>query len=130
MESSGDIGMNIYESTCKLIQEVEQAINRYKTMRESLREPDFFGEVKPKVDESMQYVNQWEKLTLDFIKENNPKYFHPMQVHNVVEAIEQLIVQSFYYKTSKKRFFNSARSLDYSLKKLKRILEEGESNDE
>lgn len=116
--------MSLYKLTNELIQNTEDAVARYEKMREFDLEPDFFGEVKPYTDEFIVRLNEWASEARVYIKNYGPKYFHEMQVLNIIDAMEQFIVQSFYKKTSKKRFMDSSRSIHYSLSKLKRYLEE------
>ena len=116
--------MTLYTLTNELIQNVEDAVKRYGKMRELDLDPDFFAEVKPYVDEFLGRLKAWQQLADKYVIEYGPKYFHQMQILNIIDAMEQLIVQSFYKKTSKKRFLDSARSVEYSLGKLKRYLEE------
>lgn len=116
--------MTLYTLTDELIVNVVDAVKRYENMREFDLDPDFFTEVKPYADEFLERLNTWQKLAQNYIVEYSPKYFHQMQIVNIMDAMEQLIVQSFYKKTSKKRFMDSARSVEYSLRKLRRYLEE------
>ena len=116
--------MTLYTLTNELLQNVQAAVKRYEKMRELDLDPDFFTEVKPCADEFLIRLKAWQGLAEQYVAEYAPKYFHQMQILNIIDAMEQLIVQSFYKKTSKKRFLDSARSIEYSLGKLKRYLEE------
>ena len=116
--------MNLYTLTNKLLEESLNAVARFEKMREEDRDPDFFEEVKPHADEYRTHLQRWETLAGEYVVNYKPKYFHQMQILNIIDAMEQLIVQSFYKKTSKKRFMDSAHSIQYSLGKLKRYLEE------
>jgi len=116
--------MTLYKLTNELLQNVEDAVKRYENMRELDLDPDFFTEVKPYADKCQERLQSWKQLAENYVAQYTPKYFHPMQIINIFDAMEQLIVQSFYKKTSKKRFMDSARSIQYSLGKLKRYLEE------
>ena len=116
--------MTLYTLTNELIENVEDAVKRYENMREFDLEPDFFTEVKPYADGFLERLKAWEESAKIYVAEYSPKYFHHMQIINIMDAMEQLIVQSFYKKTSKKRFMDSARSVEYSLRKLRRYLEE------
>lgn len=51
---------------------------------------------------------------------------HESQIQNVVDAMNQFVVQSFYKETSKKRFIQSVQSVHYTLSFFLRYLE-GES---
>ncbi len=116
--------MTLYTLTNELLQTVEDAVKRYEKMRELDLDPDFFTEVKPYADDFSEQLKCWKQLAEKYVADYTPKYFHQMQIVNITDALEQLIVQSFYKKTSKKRFMDSARSVEYSLGKLRRYLEE------
>ena len=116
--------MTLYKLTAELVKNTEEAVARYEKMRELDLDPDFFEEVKPYTDDFIVRLNEWATQARTYIKEYHPKYFHETQILNIMDAMEQFIVQSFYKKTSKKRFMDSSRSIHYSLSKLKRYLEE------
>ena len=116
--------MTLYRLTNELLQNVEDAVKRYEKMRELDLDPDFFTDVKPYADQFIERLKVWKQLAEKYVAQYAPKYFHTMQIENIFDAMEQLIVQSFYKKTSKKRFMDSARSVQYSLGKLKRYLKE------
>ena len=116
--------MTLYKLTTELVENTEEAVARYEKMRELDLDPDFFAEVKPYTDEFMLRLNAWASEARTYVKQYEPKYFHEMQILNIMDAMEQFIIQSFYKKTSKKRFMDSSRSIHYSLSKLKRYLEE------
>lgn len=122
--------MTLYQLTLQLLKETNDAVARYQYMREHELEPDFFNEVKPYVDGFTKVLHDWEEVARSYVKTHAPKYFHEMQIMNIKDAMEQFIVQSFYQKTSKKRFMDSTQSVHYSLSKLKRYLEEGGLTDE
>ena len=118
--------MNFKKLTIELVQVCEEAPKRFQYMRDEDLEPDFFGQVKPYADEVHAKLKNWRELALQFIKQYDPKYFHPLQVEQVADAMEQFIVQSFYKKTSKKRFLQSVQSVHYTLSKLIKTIEETE----
>lgn len=119
--------MNFKEITNDLIGYCEEASKRFQYMRDEDLEPDFFGQVKPYADEVHGKLKVWRELSLNFIKEHDPKYFHPLQVEQVADAMEQFVVQSFFKKTSKKRFLQSVQSVHYTLTKLAKTIEEAEA---
>lgn len=116
------------ELTTELYAECDRSWNRFMQMREENREPDFFQEVKPYADYIQQQLIQWKELSNEFIQKNKPKYVHMIQVNNASDAIEQFVVQSFYIKTSKKRFYQSIQSVKYTCETYLRALE-GATND-
>lgn len=114
--------------TEQLYAECDLSWNRFMTMREENREADFFQEVKPYADNIQQKLIQWKSLSNDFIQTYKPKYVHMVQVNNASDAIEQFVVQSFYIKTSKKRFYQSIQSVKYTCETYIRALEAVEND--
>ncbi len=120
--------MNLIEQTKQLIEECDASVNRFFKMREMDATPLFFDEVKPYADEIQGKLNEWQQSANDWIRKNQPKYIHEIQIANVVEAMNQFVVQSFYKETSKKRIIQSIQSVHYTLSNLLRNLEEGDKN--
>lgn len=116
--------MELKQLTEQLIVSCDDAVNRFYKMREEDRDPDFFGEVKPYADHVHAQLKVWQQQSKQFIDLYQPKHFHYMQVDNAVEAMEQFTVQSFYKKTSKKRFIQSVQSVHYTLSKFLRYVNE------
>ena len=119
--------MEFKEYTNRLLTYTEEAPKRFQTMRDEDREPDFFEEVKPYADKVHGDIKYWKQLAPAFIQQYDPKYFHLLQVEQVADAMEQFVVQSFYKKTSKKRFMQSVQSVHYTLSKLMKTIEEKEA---
>lgn len=117
--------MQLIDQTKMLLQECDASINRYNQMRENDASPHFFEEVKPYVDDIQKILNEWQLNANQWIEKNQPKYLHDKQIDNVVEAMNQFIVQSFYKETSKKRFVMSVQSVRYTLSTFLRYIEEG-----
>lgn len=119
--------MKLIEQTLVLINECDASRERFFKMRELDATPQFFEEVKPHADYINQLLNEWKQESLQWIEKNQPKYIHEQQLNNVVEAMNQFVVQSFYKETSKKRFIQSVQSVHYTLSTLLRNLEERNS---
>ena len=117
--------MRVLEQTKQLLKECDASIHRFYEMRELDASPDFFNDVKPYADHLQQLLNDWQQGVIHWIKETKPKYMHGQQIENVVDAMNQFVVQSFYKETSKKRFIQSVNSVHYTLSTLLRYLEEG-----
>lgn len=88
-----------------------------------------FEEVKPHADFYHSVLIDWQQHALNWIEENRPKYMHKSQIQNVVDAMDQFVVQSFYKETSKKRFIQSVQSVHYTLSFFLRYLEEENDQD-
>lgn len=112
--------------TKELYAECDRSWERFLTMREKELEPDFFQDVKPYADEIQQKLLEWKSLSEKYVAQYKPKHVHMVQVNNASDAIEQFVVQSFYIKTSKKRFYQSIQSVKYTCETYLRSLEENE----
>lgn len=120
--------MQLIELTSYLITQCEEAKNRFFHMREFNLQPDFFSEVKLYADHIHEQLQLWQQLATEWRVKHQPKYMHTQQINQVVDAMEQFIVQSFYKETSKKRFLQSIHSVHYTLSTMLRYLKEGEMN--
>lgn len=121
--------MQLIELSKKLLNECDASISRFFKQRELDATPRFFEEVKPHADHYQSILIDWQQQALNWIQENNPKYMHKSQIQNVVDAMNQFVVQSFYKETSKKRFIQSVQSVHYTLSFFIRHLEEGSGAD-
>lgn len=121
--------MKLIDQTEQLLAECEASKTRFFQMRELDATPHFFEEVKPYADSIHHLLNEWKKEVIQWIDENHPKYLHPVQIQNAANAMDLLIVQSFYKETSKKRFIQSVHSVEYTLSTLLRLLR-GEQDDQ
>lgn len=109
--------------TEELYAECDLSWERFARFREEEYEPDFFTEVKPYADELQDKLVRWKQLSQEYIFKNRPKHIHMVQINNASDAFEQFVVQSFYIKTSKKRFFQSIQSVKYTCETFLRTLE-------
>ena len=121
--------MQLIELSKQLLNECDASISRFYKQRELDATPRFFEEVKPHADFYQSVLIDWQENALKWIQENNPKYMHKSQIQNVVEAMNQFVVQSFYKETSKKRFIQSVQSVHYTLSFFLRYLEEESDKD-
>lgn len=117
--------MTLIEQTKQLIDECDASVERFFKMRKMDATPLFFEEVKPYADRTQDMLNKWQLAANDWIRKNQPKYVHEVQIANVVDAMNQFVVQSFYKETSKKRIIQSIQSVHYTLSNFLRFLEEG-----
>lgn len=112
-----------------LLQKCSDAKDRFFDARERDITYDFFEAVKPYADETRTEIEIWRQQVEAFIHEQQPKNLYMQQIDYAIEAMEQFIVQSFYQKTSKKRFLQSIQSVQYTLTIVLRKLEEAIGDD-
>lgn len=107
---------DIVSLTKDLLEKIEASILRLKSIKEMEEyDPDFFGEVKPYADKVHITLDTWRELTLEWIKEEKPKYLYQLQIDTAIENIELLVVQSFYKDTREKRAKEMYQSIVYTL---------------
>lgn len=116
--------MQLKQQTEKLIEQCDEAVARFHDMRARDAVPDFFQDVKPHADVVHELLNEFKQQAAQWIEQERPKYMRMPQIENLVDAMEQFIVQSFYKETSKKRFLQSVQSVHYTLSSILRYLEE------
>lgn len=90
----------------------------YKETREKQEQKDFYTIVKPFADEVKIVNDNWSKYLKEWLKGNSKQHLHIQQVDSIYEHIERLSIQAFYPKTSKSKFLNSQRTVDYFLSEL------------
>lgn len=103
-----------------ILAECDTSWERFLRFRELEYDPDFFNEVKPYADKIDGILQEWQKEMAAWIVEEKPKYVRMPQIDNACEQLGQVIVQSFYRKTSKKRFFESIQAVKYTCETILR----------
>lgn len=81
-------------------------------------EVNFFGEVKPYVDQFFNELDMWTDLVTKWLKETKPKYIHINQVDTLRENLQNVVLQSFYQETRDKRFKQMYQSNKYVLESI------------
>ncbi|MDF0726270.1 YppE family protein [Cytobacillus sp. S13-E01] len=107
-----DLSIYLLECNDKSLRQLESIKN------EEGYEPDFFHAVKPFADKVHEALKEWKKLSLEWIKEQHPKYIYQMQIDTAYENIELVTVQSFYQDTRIKKFKDMHQSIQYLLQSI------------
>lgn len=101
---------NILKDLC------DQSLKRLEDVKTSESyEVDFYKEVKPFVDSTMEIADSWRDLAIAWIKKEFPKNLHPNQIDATHENIQHISIQSFYQDTKVKRFKNMYESIQFVL---------------
>jgi Bacterial domain of unknown function (DUF1798) len=95
----------------------------YQGAREKEITYDFDGEIKPFVNEVKTALDNWNMEVRQWLKVNPQKHLHLKQVETTADHIEQMSIQAFFSKTSKSRFLNANRTVDFFLTELLKELE-------
>lgn len=94
----------------------DRSIKRLEDVKKNeTYEVDFYKEVKPFVDTTMEIADSWRELAVSWIMKEFPKNLHPNQIDATHENIQHISIQSFYQDTKIKRFKNMYESIQYVL---------------
>ncbi len=76
---------------------------------------DFDSVVKPFADKMLETVDRWNPLVLEWVKEYQPKYVYPIQIHDTYENLTIISVTAFQKDTRRKRFINTISAIEHVL---------------
>jgi hypothetical protein len=94
----------------------------YQEGRETGIKYDFHEVVKPFANEVKDINDQWKRAMKKWLSETDYKHLHLKQVDTTAEHIEQLSIQSFFPETSKTRFLNANRTVEYFLLEILKVV--------
>ncbi|WP_042355303.1 DUF1798 family protein [Bacillus rubiinfantis] len=90
----------------------------FQEVRSSGVKHEFHQKIKPFVDSVDAVVQDWEIVMKRWLLENQSKYIHVRQVDTTVDHIEKLAIQCFFPETSKSKFLNSQKTVEFFLKEV------------
>jgi ATP-dependent Lon protease len=105
----------IIQLTEKLLQYNREFMKYYQEGREFELQYDFHEVIKPFADEVQAINGAWKRAMKKWLSETNHKHLHLKQIDTTSEHIEQLSIQAFFPKTSKTRFLNTNRTIEFFL---------------
>lgn len=108
----------IIRLTEKLLKYNHLFMDYYEEGREAGTEYDFHEVIKPFADEVKGINDEWKRVMRNWLSETDHKHLHLKQIDTTSEHIEQLSIQSFFPKTSKSRFFNANRTVEFFLTEI------------
>ncbi|MEH7415121.1 DUF1798 family protein [Neobacillus drentensis] len=108
----------IINLTEKLLFYNELFLKTYSEGRETGITHDFHSEIKPFADEVKETNDKWKKAMKEWLPTANTHYLHLKQIETTAGHIDQLSVQSFFPETSKSRFLNSHRAIEFILSEV------------
>lgn len=112
----------IYELTERLLTYNTSFLNYFQLARETGEKQDFHQMIKPFVDEVMAANNEWKSLMKKWLADLTFKHIHEKQVETTADHIEKLAIQCFFPETSKSRFLNSQRTVEYFLREVLKVI--------
>ncbi|SFA98957.1 MULTISPECIES: YppE family protein [unclassified Bacillus (in: firmicutes)] len=110
--------------TMKLLRYNDELMKRFEHTKETGKDPDFFVEVKPFVDEVKKWNDQWLEHVTVWVKQERPRQLYMNQIESTHNHLEQISVQAFYSSSSKKRFIDASKSIEFVLKTIIQKLSE------
>lgn len=113
----------IIQLTKSLLQFNRSFLEYYKEGREKELTYDFDEVVKPFSYEVKLATDEWSSEVRQWLKIKPQKHLHLKQVETTIDHIEQMSIQAFFSKTSKARFLNANRTVDFFLTELLKELE-------
>jgi hypothetical protein len=104
--------------TQQLLGYVQVGKDQYEARKSSGQEGDFFQEVKPFADKVKNASEEWYKLAKKWVLEERPAFITDNQLQNTLEHLENISIQSFYPKASKKRYKSAVQSTEFVLESI------------
>lgn len=101
--------------TEKLLNYNRLFLKNYQEAREKGVKKDFHEVIKPFADEVKSVNEEWRGAMRSWLKESPHKYLHVKQIETTFEHIELQSIQSFFPETSRSRFLNTNRTVEYFL---------------
>lgn len=112
----GDMSEELLYLTERLLHYNEIFLKNYLEGRETGMTPDFHHVIKPFADEVKEVNVNWNEAMKKWLPlAKNTKHLHLNQIDTASAHIDQLSVQSFFPETSKSRFLNIHRTVEYIL---------------
>ncbi|MDR6998109.1 YppE family protein [Neobacillus niacini] len=103
------------ELTEKLLRNNQLFLKNYLEVRETGIKQDFHQVIKPFADEMKVITDEWRELMKKWLSGNSYKHIHEKQVDLTAEHISDLSIQAFFPETSRTRFTNTNRTVEYFL---------------
>ena len=89
----------------------------HKTNEEGY-EPDFYRDVKPFADKTLEVAERWKTLALTWLKEGHAKHLYPWQIENTFENLTIVSVTAFQKDTKAKRFHEMIQAINFILETM------------
>ncbi|MGG1675179.1 YppE family protein [Neobacillus sp. NRS-1170] len=111
----------IIDLTEKLLQYNRLFLKYYQEGREQGIKYDFHETIKPFADEVKIVNDQWKDAIKAWLKKGSHKHIHGKQIDTTSEHIAQLSIQCFFPESSRTRFLNTHRTIEYFLLEILKV---------
>ncbi|MGG3469610.1 YppE family protein [Neobacillus pocheonensis] len=112
------MSVEIMDLTEKLLQYNRLFLKYYREGREQGIKYDFHETIKPFANEVKEVNENWKEVMKDWLKKASIKHIHLKQIETTSEHIEKLSIQCFFPESSKTRFLNTNRTVEYFLTEI------------
>jgi hypothetical protein len=102
----------------KLLHFNETFLKTYIESREKGSTHDFQEDIKPFVNDVKKINLDWNKKTKEWLAKKDFKHLHMRQIDTTSDHIDQISIQCFFPETSRSRFLNAQRTVEYFLLEL------------
>ncbi|MEC1521453.1 DUF1798 family protein [Neobacillus niacini] len=109
--------------TKKLLNYNHLFMKYYQEARENGTSHDFHEVIKPFANEVKKVSQEWATLLKNWLVKNPQKHLHLKQIDTTLDHIDQLSIQAFFPKTSRSRFLNANRTVEFFLLEILKELE-------
>nr|WP_263325943.1 YppE family protein [Neobacillus sp. Marseille-Q6967] len=113
----------IVQLTHKLLDFNRSCLRYFHEGREKEINYEFHQVVKPFADDVRLISEKWSHLMRNWLIKYPQKNLHLKQIDTTLEHLNQLSIQAFFPKTSKTRFLNANRTVEFFLLEVLKELE-------
>lgn len=90
----------------------------YQEGRETGIKHDFHEVIKPFVNNVKAINDEWKRAMTKWLSVTDHKHLHLKQIATTSEHIEQLSIHAFFSETSRKRFLDTHRTVEFFLQEI------------
>ncbi|MFT8321176.1 MAG: YppE family protein [Bacillus sp. (in: firmicutes)] len=116
------------ENTNLLAEAADHLMKTFHKVKATGEAEDFYEVVRPFANEVKQLNDEWKEPAIIWVQENKPVYLNGAQIQSASDHLEIISIQAFYPETSKKRFLDAAKSVQYILQVLLNELNKWETS--
>lgn len=103
------------ENTARLLEDTDYLMKIFTKVKESGKGEDFYEVVVPFANKVKKINEEWKVSAVNWVMENKTGYLYPAQIQSASDHLEIISVSAFYPDTSKKRFMDAIKSVQYIL---------------
>lgn len=101
--------------TEQLVEVTAFLVDTFYRVRESGEKEDFYQVVRPYANKVKEINEEWKEIASSWVQKDKPLYLHPSQIVSASNHLEVISIQAFFPDTSKKRFLDAAKSIQFIL---------------